>query len=150
MKEYRFQAVIQKHEGMDAAYILFPYNVEEQFGTRGQVKVRAVFDGAAEYRGSLANMGMDAHCLGIPRKLRQQLGKQPGDVVQVLLSEDNEPREVTVPEPFLQELLKHGAWDRYEALSYSSRKKLADSISGAKKPETMAKRMEAAIRSLTE
>lgn len=40
MKSYSFQAQIQKHDGMDAAYITFPYDVEQEFGTKGQVKVQ--------------------------------------------------------------------------------------------------------------
>ena len=56
MKVYEFDAEIIKHEGIDGTYVEFPYAVEKEFGTRGQVKVWATFDGY-EYRGSLANMG---------------------------------------------------------------------------------------------
>ncbi|WP_010233489.1 DUF1905 domain-containing protein [Clostridium arbusti] len=39
MKSYEFDAVIKKHGTIDAAYIEFPYDVEKEFGTKGQVKV---------------------------------------------------------------------------------------------------------------
>lgn len=45
MKKYEFDALIQKHDSIDAAFIEFPYDVLEEFGTKGQVKVKAVFDG---------------------------------------------------------------------------------------------------------
>jgi len=47
---------------MDAAYIEFPYDVYKEFGKRGQVEVKASFDGF-EYRGSLVRMGMQSHCI---------------------------------------------------------------------------------------
>lgn len=44
MKTYEFDAVIIKQGDIDAAYIEFPYDVEEEFGTKGQVKVRATIN----------------------------------------------------------------------------------------------------------
>lgn len=45
MKTYEFDAVIIKKDSIDAAYIEFPYDVEKEFNTKGQVKVKATFDG---------------------------------------------------------------------------------------------------------
>ena len=56
-KEYRFDAVIQKNPNMDAAYIIFPYDIREEFG-KGRVKVLAAFDGVP-YDGSIVNMGVN-------------------------------------------------------------------------------------------
>jgi hypothetical protein len=56
-----FTAIIIQHEGMNAGYIEFPFSVEEVFGTRGMVKVKALFDGKAEYRGIMSNMGTGCH-----------------------------------------------------------------------------------------
>jgi hypothetical protein len=52
---YEFDAEIIKHEAINAAFIEFPFDVEKEFGTKGQVKVHVTFNGF-EYRGSLANM----------------------------------------------------------------------------------------------
>ncbi len=41
MQGYEFDAVIWKREGMDAAFIEFPFDVEKEFGAKGQVKVKA-------------------------------------------------------------------------------------------------------------
>lgn len=38
-KIYEFDAVIIKHVGIDSAYVEFPFDVQKEFGTRGQVKV---------------------------------------------------------------------------------------------------------------
>ena len=67
-RTYVFDAVIQKVEGIDGAYVEIPFDVREAFG-RGRVKVRATFDGVP-YDGSVVRMG-----------------KQPGDAVRVTLAE---------------------------------------------------------------
>ena len=53
-KIYEFDAVIRKVDGIDGAYIEFPYDVKKEFG-KGRVKVKAAFDGEL-YLGSLVRM----------------------------------------------------------------------------------------------
>lgn len=148
MSEYIFEAEIIKHEGMDAAYVMFPYNVEEQFGTKRQVKVKAIFDGVVEYRGSLANMGEGGHCLGLTKKIREQLGKQSGEIIQVSLHVDNEPCVVQVPADLQAELAQQHAESAFNLLSYTNQKRIVASIEAAKKSETRLKRITAAIDEL--
>lgn len=57
MKEYEFDAVLIKKEGMNATFIEFPYDVEKEFGTKGRIKVHVTFDNT-EYRGSLVKGGI--------------------------------------------------------------------------------------------
>ncbi|MFC5649089.1 YdeI/OmpD-associated family protein [Paenibacillus solisilvae] len=149
MKTYTFQAQILKHPDMDAAYIQFPYNVEEEFGAKGQVKVKAVFDGTAEYRGSLAKMGLDCHCLGVTKKVRGQLGKKPGEWVQVRLSQDTEPRIVEVPEDLLNELRHHKIESVFQQLSFTKKQEIVQSIVSSKKEETRLKRINDALTNLS-
>jgi hypothetical protein len=145
MKTYEFDGVIHGHESMDAAFIELPYDVETEFGVRGQLKVRAFFDGV-EYRGSLARMGGERHILGLTKKVREAIGKGPGDVVHVELSEDTEPRTVMIPDDFRLMLDDHppaGAF--FETLSYTNRKEYAGWIEGAKGKETRRRRLEKAV-----
>ena len=51
MNKLKFRAIIENATG-GGAYILFPYDVEKEFGTKGRVPVKATFDGV-EYSGSL-------------------------------------------------------------------------------------------------
>lgn len=150
MKVYEFDAVIHKHEDINAAYIEFPYNVKEEFGTEAQIKVRARFDGY-EYQGSLAKMGLGCHSLGMTQKVREAIGKQPGDTVHVVLQQDFEERTVEVPAELAAMLAANaGAREFFEGLSYTNRKEYAGWIASAKKQETREKRLEQAIRLLTE
>lgn len=84
-KVYKFNAIIKKVEDIDGAYIEFPYDVKEEFG-KGRVKVHATFDGYA-YDGSLVRMGTPCHIIGIRKDIRAKIGKQPGDTIEVTLTQ---------------------------------------------------------------
>lgn len=149
MKTYEFDAVIQKQENIDGAYIEFPYNVEEEFGAKGQVKVKVTFDGY-EYQGSLVKMGHPCHCVGITKKIRSEINKQPGDTVHIVLVKDDSIRTVEIPKE-LKELLEVNkeASDFFYTLSYSNQKKYTDWVSNAKREETKEKRLKEAIEMLS-
>lgn len=84
-KIYEFDAEIKKVPDIDGVYIEFPYDVRAEFG-RGRVKVHAEFDGAP-YDGSLVRMKTPGHIIGLRKDIRQRIGKQPGDMVHVVLWE---------------------------------------------------------------
>lgn len=84
-KKYEFDAEIKKVPDINGAYIEFPYDVKEEFG-KGRVKVHALFDGA-EYDGSLVRMKTPGHIIGLRKDIREQIGKQPGDTVHVVIQE---------------------------------------------------------------
>jgi bifunctional DNA-binding transcriptional regulator/antitoxin component of YhaV-PrlF toxin-antitoxin module len=146
MKEYKFKAKIEPGGG-GGAYVVFPYDVEKEFGARGQVPVKVTFNGAS-YTGSLAKYGLPQHILGVPKAIREQIGKQPGDTVDVVLSKDEEERTVEVPAPFQKLLKKEGLLPVFEKLSYTHRKEYCRWLTEAKKEETRTRRLEKAIEML--
>ena len=83
----RFDAVIQKNPEMDAAYVIFPYDIREAFG-KGRVKVHATFDGVP-YDGSIVNMGVKdtdgkvCYIIGVTKAIRKAIGKTFGDTAAV-------------------------------------------------------------------
>ena len=148
MKIYEFDAEIKKKEGMDAAFIEFPYNVEAEFGVKGQGKVSVTFDGYG-YRGSLAKMGHHCHLLGITKNIRDAIGKQPGDVVHIVLKRDDEPRVVDIPQDLMERLEEDKeVHEFFNRLSYTNQKSYVNKITSAKKEETRAKRLDEAIVTL--
>ncbi len=84
---YVFDAVIQAVPDKGGAYVVFPWNIREEFG-KGRAKVHAVFDGVP-YDGSIVNMGVKnetgeiCYIIGVLKSIRQAIGKQPGDTVRV-------------------------------------------------------------------
>lgn len=137
----KFEATILQHLDMDAAYVDFPFSVEELFGKKGQVKIKAIFDNHVEYRGSLAKMGSKHHRLGLTKEVRNLLQKSFGDVVSVSLSEDKEERIVEIPDDVLL-LFEESpeAKEIFDKLSYTHRKEFMRWITEAKKPETRENR----------
>lgn len=148
-EKIRFEAKILPVEKMDAAYIEFPFDVQTLFGTKGQVKVKVKFDGIAEYRGSLANMGMGCHILPLTKEIRKQIGKTFSDMVFVELERDVEDREVSVP-PDVQIVLNENpvAFDFFRSLAYTHRKEYIRWITDAKKEETRLRRIDAFLEKL--
>lgn len=140
-KKYKFKATILQNGNMNAAYVEFPYSVEDEFGMKGQVKVKVLFDGKVEYRGSLAKMKSDCHILGLTQDVRKQLNKGFDDEVSVELWQDLEERIVEIPNDVIALFEENEeAFSKYEKLSYTHRKEYMKWIEEAKKEETREKR----------
>ena len=90
---HKFNAVIQKADDQDAAYIAIPFDIKEIYG-KGRLKVRASFDGAP-YDGSLVNMGVKnsdgsiCYVIGVRKDIRARIGKQAGDTISVTIEKQD-------------------------------------------------------------
>lgn len=146
MKKYRFKATIQPGMGGGAG-VVFPYNVEKEFGTKSNVPVRSTLDGVP-YTGSLMNCGTIGHTLGVLKGIREQIGKGPGDTIEVVVWRDEEERIVAVPAEFERLMKKEGLFAGFEKLSYTNRKEYCRWITEAKKEETRQMRLEKSIEML--
>lgn len=144
MITYKFEAIIKKHDGKDATYIEVPYDIEKDFGTK-RLKVKAKFDDI-EYRGSIVRMGMPCYMIGITKEIRNKLGKTYDDKISVEIQKDEEERIVKLPREFEVNLKNNKlAYDFYNSLSYSQKRKYMQWITSAKKEETKQKRMDEAL-----
>ena len=78
---------------------------------------------------------------------REAAGLTGDETLEVRLDLDTEPREV---EPHLAKALKAAppAWDRWSEMSFSHKREYAESVESAKKPETRARRIEAAVKAV--
>src|ERR1700691_2638929 len=138
MKKYKFKATIQDTFS-GGAYVLFPNDVKEEFGTRAQIRVKATFDGVP-YSGSLVKYGQPQHMLPMLKAIRDQIGKGPGDTVIVVIERDESIRTVEIPAAFKSLLKKEGLLAGFEKLSYTHRKEYCRWITEAKKEETRQNR----------
>ncbi len=143
MKKYKFTAKIEPAGG-GGAYILFPYDTEKEFGTKGRVPVKVSFNGVA-YTGSLVKYGRPQHMLPILKNIREQIGKGPGEMVDVVLERDGAVRTVEVPPPFAALLKKEKLLTGFEKLSFTHRKEYCRWIGEARKEETRQARMTKAV-----
>ena len=146
MKRYKFKATIQASVGGGAG-VIFPYEVEKEFGVKGRVPVKATFNGVP-YSGSLLKCGATEHMLGIQKAIQAEIGKAPGDTVDVVVWKDDEVRTVEVPAEFEKLLKKAGLFAAFDKLSYTHRKEYCRWITEAKKEETRQNRIAKALEML--
>jgi hypothetical protein len=146
MKKYKFKAKIEAGDG-GGAYVLFPYDTEKELATKGKVPVKATFNGES-YTGSLIKYRNPLHMMGVPKSIREQIGKGSGDRIEVVVWRDEEVRTVEVPAQFEKLIKKEGLLPVFEKLSYTRRKEYCRWITDAKKEETRLKRLGKAIEML--
>jgi Bacteriocin-protection, YdeI or OmpD-Associated/Domain of unknown function (DUF1905) len=120
--------------------VIFPYNVEQEFGTRGKVPVQVTFNGMP-YAGSLVKCGAASHMLGVLKAIREQIGKGPGDTIEVVLWKDEAERSVEIPADFAELLRSGNLTETFAKLSYTHRKEYCRWITEAKREETRATRL---------
>jgi hypothetical protein len=144
----RFRAVIEDAGG-GGAYVGIPFDVESAFG-RKRVPVHATIDGEP-YRGTLVRMGTECHVLIVLKEIRDRIGKQAGDEVEVTLAEDTAPRVVEVP-PDLRAALDGDpeAGSAFDAMSYTHRREYVRWIEEAKREQTRANRIARTLRMVRE
>jgi hypothetical protein len=146
MKKYTFKAKIHAGDG-GGAYIVFPFDTEKEFGTKGKVPVHATLDGVPD-RSALFRYGPPQHLLAVRKAIREQIGKKPGDNVDVVLWKDEEIRTLEVPAEFKKRMEQEKLLPFFEKLSYTHRKEYCRWITDAKKEETRQSRVAKAIEML--
>ncbi len=145
--KHAFRAVIENPGGGGGAFVRVPFDVEQAFGKK-RVPINATIDGEP-YRGTLVTMGYPCHILIVLKKIRQKIGKDFGDEVEVMLEEDAEPRLVEVPEDFQQALDENpAAKAAFEKMSYTHQREYVNAILEAKREETRRNRIAKAIEML--
>jgi hypothetical protein len=139
----RLQAV--PHGGQ---YVVVPDGVAKNAGVRHGQRVRGTVNGAP-YRSSVMKYSGTFH-LGVHKATLAAAGVAPGVSVSVSIEPDDEPLPTdTVPPDFATALAKNrtakAAWSD---LRPSRRRELVKGVLTAKKPDTRARRIAAAIAEL--
>lgn len=127
-------------------FIPLDFDPKAVFG-KVRAPVRVTLNGHS-YRSTIATMG-GPPCVPLRKSNREAAGLEGGETIEVRLDLDEAPREVEPPADLVSALeASPPAWERWQSLSYSHRKEHVDAIEGAKKPETRARRIEAAVQKL--
>ena len=146
MKEYKFKAKIEP-TNLGHGFVFFPFDTQEEFGTRGQIRVLATFDGVP-YAGALVKYRAPRHMLPLMKSILQQIGKGPGDRVEVVIKRDDSVRTVEVPAEFAKLMKKEAVLAAFEKMSYTHRKEYCRWITEAKKEGTRQARISKAVEML--
>ncbi len=133
--------------GKNTTGIEISEKIIEELGGGKHPKVRVTLDGY-QYRSSVGSMG-GRFLLPVTSEVREKAGVRGGQIVELEIALDNEPRMVEVPEDFGQALAAiPEARLRFEALSYSEKRRYVLSIEAAKAPETRQRRIDRAVSEL--
>ncbi|MCL1797685.1 MAG: YdeI/OmpD-associated family protein [Eggerthellaceae bacterium] len=133
-----FTAMIEKAPKVDGAYVEVPFDPQKVFGVK-RVKVKATFDGVA-YRGSITPMG-GRPLIGITKAIRNEIGKQAGDSVEVTIEQDTEERVIELAKDAETALIDANLLEAWKKQSYSHQREHMMWINEAKKPETRQRRI---------
>lgn len=135
-----FDAVIERADLIgSSAFVPFPFDTKEQFGTAGRVPVTVRFDNI-DYRGSLVTYG-GSHLILVLTDIQNRLGKGPGDSVRVRIELDTAERMVELDDDIAQALTDAGALASFRGMSYSHQREYALWIAEAKRSETRQRRI---------
>jgi hypothetical protein len=130
--------------GKTATGIEVPAEIVEALGGGKRPRVTVTLNGYT-YRSTVAPMGGKL-LVPVSAEVRQNAGVAGGDLVEVGLELDTEPREVTVPDDFAAALAAEPAARQFfDSLSYSNRRWHVMQVEGAKTEATRQRRIEKSV-----
>jgi hypothetical protein len=139
-KALKFKVKIDGREAGVVAAITPPIDVPKSFGTHARVPIRGTINGYP-FRSSLMPMG-GCHMMPINKALRDGAGVAPGDIVDMVMERDDKKRKVEAPAALKKVLTKSkAAKANWEKLSFTHKKEMALSVTGAKQEETRTRRL---------
>ena len=136
-----------KPQGPATAIVLTDAQVDTLGG--GKRAAVTVTIGTKTVRLRLAVMG-GHNLIGISKANREALGVNIGDAVNATIELDEAPRTVAVPDDAAKALETAKLRKKFDALAFTHQKEHVQAITGAKKPETRTRRIEAMLQKLRE
>ena len=144
MSSKSFKAKIVRDGSM--CFIPLAFDPKSVFG-KVRAPVRVTLNGYT-YRSTIASMG-GPPCIPLRKSNREAAGLVGGETIEVQLDLATGKREVAPPADFVKALkATPPAWDRWRGLSYTHQREHVEAIEGAKKPETRARRIDGAVRTI--
>ena len=146
----RFRSVIEPARGPGATVALIPMEHVSALGGMKQKRAFGWINGIEFMTATFPYKG-EGLWVGVPKAARVAAGAVVGDEVTLELMLDEAPRQVVVP-PELEAAFKiePDLKARFEKLSFSRARELADPISEAKRQETRDARVDKALARLRE
>lgn len=141
-----YTTTILQAEGMNATGLSVPPEIVAAFGKGKRPKVIITLNGYT-YRSTVAAYG-DVFLLPLNQEHRAAAGVEAGDVVEVTLELDTEPRTVEVPDVLAAALAENGVREAFDALSYTRRKEHVRQVESARAEDTRQRRIAKIVAAL--
>jgi Bacteriocin-protection, YdeI or OmpD-Associated/Domain of unknown function (DUF1905) len=146
-RPYRFRAVLQ-NAGGGGAVVQMPNDVSDAMGGRKQFRVTGTVNGVPMKSSTFPYAG-EGLWLGIHKATREKAGAEFGDELEIEITRDDAPRVLELPPELEAAFAAEPALrDRFESMSFTRRREMAEPIADAKKPETRAARLQKALAAL--
>lgn len=127
------------------ASIPVPFDQRAVFGQARPPVVVAI--NGYQYRSTVAIMNGETF-VPLRRSHREAAGIGGGDIVEVTLTLDTEPHTVELPDDLAAAIDAAGLRAAWNRLSFTLQREHAEAVEGAKRPETRARRVAAAVAKL--
>lgn len=141
----KFKCKLESAEGPNVTFIRMPFDVKEVFG-KGRVPVKLTINDYS-YRTTTCHMG-DLWGVPLRKEHRENARVKAGDVVNVKVEADEEPRVVDVPDELKKFLAANKVWDLFNKLAYTHKKEFVQWIAEAKKEKTREARKQKMVAML--
>ena len=122
-----------------------PFDPKPIFG-KVRAPVRVTLNGYS-YRSTIAAMGGPL-LIPLRRSHREAAGLEGGETLKVTIELDTGIRDVAPPPDLAKALKAAGVWEPWAALSYTHRREHVEAVTGAKRPETRQRRIDAVVKAL--
>src|ERR1700730_1028030 len=138
-----FRATLERlRSNLGWVIVWIPFNVHKIWGTRGRLRIRGEINGFA-FRTSLFPTRKGDHFLLVNKKMQAGGRASEGETAEFHLEPDTEERVVVIPAELKHILAEDKTFRRwFDALSYSIRKWLVDSIAQPKSAAARVRRAE--------
>jgi len=144
MQTRTFQTTIYRDHGM--CFIPVPFDPKPVFG-KVRAPVKVTLNGYT-YRSTISATGGSVF-IPLRKSNREAAGLEGSETLRVRLDLDADKREVKPPADLVKALkAAPPAWERWKELSFTRQREYAEAVTGAKKPETRARRVEGAARAV--
>jgi hypothetical protein len=149
MAEERFDGQLKAGPG-GGAFVVLPAAFLNRLGGGARFRVRGRLNGV-EFASSTMAMGGGRVCVGVHKATREAAGVSIGDLVVIDIERDRRPRELELPAELVAAFAEHAALrSAFEAMSFTRRREYVESITGAKRAETRARRVARTLDALRE
>lgn len=144
MPSKTFTTTLVLRSGMSC--IPVPFDPKAAFG-KVRAPVKVTLNGYT-FRSTIAAMGGPPF-VPFRKSHREAAGLEGTETIRVRMELDTEKREVKPPADLVKALkTAPPAWERWQELSFTHQREHVEAIEGAKKPETRARRIVAAVEAV--
>jgi Bacteriocin-protection, YdeI or OmpD-Associated/Domain of unknown function (DUF1905) len=140
MAKETFTGTVEAARG-GGAFVVLPDEVLETLGGGKRFRVTGSLNGVA-FESSTMGMPGGGVCLGLHKATRTAAGVDIGDAVELEIERDTRRRTIDIPDDLAAALARDpAARAAFDGQSFTRRREHAESVAGAKRAETRARRL---------